>query len=604
MRPPPFLVLFLLAGLSLLLRPEAQAVPRLLNHQGRVAVNGVNFDGTGQFKFALTDAAAATTFWSNDGSSTAGGEPSSAVSLPVVRGLYGVLLGDPALAHMTPVPASVFENDAVLLRVWFNDGTHGFQRLAPDQRLAAVGYALVAEKVSQVLLKDIMAPPVKPVAAWGDNTKGQTSVPAVLTDASVAAIAGGGGFSLALLKTGTVTAWGDNASGQLLVPAGLSSVTALAAGAAHVLALKSDGTVAAWGSNTSGQAAVPAGLSGVTAIAAGQHHSMALKSDGTVAVWGDNTFGQRNIPAGLSGVRAIAAGYDHCLALKNDGTVFAWGRGDADQLKVPDGLAGVTAIAAGAAHSLALKSDGTVTGWGWNDAGQATVPGTLSGVTRIAAGYAFSLALKSDGTVISWGDNTKGQTTPPAGLSQITVIAAGGSHALALRADLIPAVVARLDQLNVFTESVGIRRAPALNALEVAGDASKDTAGNWYANSDRRIKKDIRPVTDALGILDKVRLVDFRYTPDYLATHPGLEDKRYLNVIAQEFAEVFPDHVHGSGEKLPDGSEILQVDTYPLTIYSAAAVQELHRENQELKARLAAQEERLRRLEAALPGSR
>jgi hypothetical protein len=48
-----------------------------------------------------------------------------------------------------------------------------------------------------------------------------------------------------------------------------------------------------------------------------------------------------------------------------------------------------------------------------------------------------------------------------------------------------------------------------------------------------------------------------------------------LNVIAQEFAEVFPDHVQSSGEKLPDGSEILQVDTYPLTIYSAAAVQEL-----------------------------
>jgi hypothetical protein len=26
-------------------------VPKLVNYQGRVAVNGVNFDGTGQFKF-------------------------------------------------------------------------------------------------------------------------------------------------------------------------------------------------------------------------------------------------------------------------------------------------------------------------------------------------------------------------------------------------------------------------------------------------------------------------------------------------------------------------------------------------------------------------
>ena len=77
--------------------------------------------------------------------------------------------------------------------------------------------------------------------------------------------------------------------------------------------------------------------------------------------------------------------------------------------------------------------------------------------------------------------------------------------------------------------------------------------------------------------------MDFRYTDDYRAAHPGIEDKRYLNVIAQEFAKVFPDDVKSSGEKLPDGSPILQVDTYPLTIYSAAAVQELHRENEALK---------------------
>jgi hypothetical protein len=30
-------------------------VPQLINYQGRVAVEGVNFAGTGQFKFALVD---------------------------------------------------------------------------------------------------------------------------------------------------------------------------------------------------------------------------------------------------------------------------------------------------------------------------------------------------------------------------------------------------------------------------------------------------------------------------------------------------------------------------------------------------------------------
>jgi hypothetical protein len=51
---------------------------------------------------------------------------------------------------------------------------------------------------------------------------------------------------------------------------------------------------------------------------------------------------------------------------------------------------------------------------------------------------------------------------------------------------------------------------------------------------------------------------------------------------------------------LPDGSEVLQVDTYPLTIYSAAAIQELHRENRLLQQKLNEQEKRLRKLEELL----
>lgn len=148
--------------------------------------------------------------------------------------------------------------------------------------------------------------------------------------------------------------------------------------------------------------------------------------------------------------------------------------------------------------------------------------------------------------------------------------------------------------------NVGIGRHPSANKLEVEGEASKTTAGDWLANSDRRIKEDIQPIRNALDMLDKVRLVDFRYTEDYRAAHPGIADQRYLNVVAQEFAEVFPNHVKSSGEKLPDGSEILQVDTWPLTIYSAAAVQEL---NAELKAKdteMREMKQRLERLEKLL----
>jgi SMC interacting uncharacterized protein involved in chromosome segregation len=68
-----------------------------------------------------------------------------------------------------------------------------------------------------------------------------------------------------------------------------------------------------------------------------------------------------------------------------------------------------------------------------------------------------------------------------------------------------------------------------------------------------------------------------------MSEHPEIKEHRYLNVIAQEFAEVFPDYVQESGESLADGEQILQVDTHPLTIYTAAAVQELHAEVKQLQ---------------------
>ncbi len=126
---------------------QAQVPPQMINYQGRVVVGTTNFDGSGLFRFALVNANGSTTYWSNDGTSTAGSQPVAAVTLPVIKGLYSVLLGDTALANMTAVPTTVFNNADVRLRVWFNDGTNGPQLLTPDQRIAAVGYAMVAGNV-------------------------------------------------------------------------------------------------------------------------------------------------------------------------------------------------------------------------------------------------------------------------------------------------------------------------------------------------------------------------------------------------------------------------------------------------------------------------
>lgn len=119
--------------------------PGRLNHQGRIAVNSVNYNGTGYFKFAFVDPDGTTTYWSNDGSSTMGSEPTAAVSIPVNFGHYALQLGDSALTNMTVVPADVFRNNSdVSLRVWFSTDNTTFEQLSPDQPMASSAYALNA----------------------------------------------------------------------------------------------------------------------------------------------------------------------------------------------------------------------------------------------------------------------------------------------------------------------------------------------------------------------------------------------------------------------------------------------------------------------------
>jgi hypothetical protein len=166
-------------------------------------------------------------------------------------------------------------------------------------------------------------------------------------------------------------------------------------------------------------------------------------------------------------------------------------------------------------------------------------------------------------------------------------------------------------RLNLFADGgvhinnpVGIDGALDAKSLSIQGAASKSTAGAWTANSDRRIKQDIEPVADALDTLQKLHPVSFHYTDAYRAGHAGVADQRYYNVIAQEFAEVFPDAVKGSGEYLPGtaktpDNEILQVDTYPAQIVTIAAVQELAQKNATLRDTVERLLARIEKLEAA-----
>jgi alpha-tubulin suppressor-like RCC1 family protein len=204
------------------------------------------------------------------------------------------------------------------------------------------------------------------VFAWGDNSLGQTTLPAYLNGKQIVAIAAGHEHSVALTSTGDIITWGGTSSAVLglglpnaactesapssnfytsCIITGVGA-TDIEAKGFHTVALTGDGKVFCFGANELGQGDVPANLavgsSGTsntdkaTAVAAGAHHTTVLLANGTVLTWGDNTYGERVTPAGLTGITRIAAGSYHNLALQGNTAVVAWGDDQGNQCELPD----------------------------------------------------------------------------------------------------------------------------------------------------------------------------------------------------------------------------------------------------------------------------
>jgi len=132
----------LMAGLAGLPAAAQVNVPSGINHQGYVEVNGEPFTGTGNFRFAIVDGNG-DNVWTHDGSQLGNNAmPVTAVPRMVSEGVYSIALG---MSPTDPIPASVFTNAELKLRVWFDDGTNGVQQLTPDQPLLSVAFARAAE---------------------------------------------------------------------------------------------------------------------------------------------------------------------------------------------------------------------------------------------------------------------------------------------------------------------------------------------------------------------------------------------------------------------------------------------------------------------------
>ncbi|WOO41349.1 hypothetical protein [Rubellicoccus peritrichatus] len=99
------------------------AITNTLPYQGRVSEDNLLPTGPRHFKFAIVDDATSPTvsYWSNDGTSTSGSEPSIGHELQVTKGLFALELGEGGVSNIA-LPSDIWNNDILYLRVWYSEG--------------------------------------------------------------------------------------------------------------------------------------------------------------------------------------------------------------------------------------------------------------------------------------------------------------------------------------------------------------------------------------------------------------------------------------------------------------------------------------------------
>ena len=149
---------------------------------------------------------------------------------------------------------------------------------------------------------------------------------------------------------------------------------------------------------------------------------------------------------------------------------------------------------------------------------------------------------------------------------------------------------------NFISNRVGINRPVNVlsNTFEVGGTASKTTAGSWVANSDRRLKKNIKTISgeSALSKLQKMRGVSYEWndTQTGIIRPEGLQ----YGFVAQELMEVFPSKV------TKDAKGFYQTAYGDYDAFFVQAIQELTDKLNEKDAKIKELEDRILAIENML----
>jgi hypothetical protein len=486
------------------------------------------------------------TLWSNDGTSAGGSQTVAAVSLPVTKGLYSVLLGDTTIANMTvAVPASVFANNNVSLRVWFNDGVHGFQQLLPDQRIGAAGYALVAGGVpAGAITSAQLSPNLFVTGSFGSEN---LNLPATTCNSCGVLFLGGTPF---------LQAYG---SGNTFVGANAGNFTMT--GTANT----ADGA-SALAANTTGFYNTANGASALAANTTGSENT----ANG-VAALGNNTTGNRNTANGADALNANTTGDNntangrHALSSNTTGgNNTANGQGALGNNTTGDGN-GANGFAALSSNTTGSRNTANgADALGFNTTGlQNTADGgealgnNTTGANNIALGYLAGQNLTTGGYNIDIGS--------PGVAAEANTIRIG------------------VQGTQTKTFIAGISGATASGGVAVFVNSSGQLG---TVTSSKRFKQDIRIMNDASDVLLSLHPVTFRYKPDI--DPAGIPQ---FGLVAEEVDKVAPELVARGADGKPYSVRYEQVNAMLLNEF----LKEHHRV-EDLEKRLADLESKLNKV--------
>jgi len=273
--------------------------------------------------------------------------------------------------------------------------------------------------------------------------------------------------------------------------------------------------------------------SGAGAIALGEN--AAARGAGSTAI----SYGNAEGSVSFAGVYGNASG-DSSIALNGS----ASGEG---AVSIAGTAVGQNSMAfmGGTANAAATRGVAI----GVNASSEATDAFAIGNTTEASGSGAFAIGNNARGSgdnSIALGTNISADSYAETVIGYNSTSYAPSSTTTAIGTDRLFVVAnnSTNNALNILKNGrMGISRLPNTNILEVEGEASKTSAGDWLANSDARLKKNIVTFSEEKALEKLLALRGVTYEWNDNQTGSQRPEGTQYGFIAQEIQEVFPENV-------------------------------------------------------------